>query len=106
MSTYSTWTFGHGEKVQYVKCQQFMSLITCVSDDTLARQQFGKSICHASAVQVGNTFLLMGGENKMGRFDTIFRYEPDTETFTQLPTTLQHVHGRVSATILDKWEKE
>ncbi len=63
----------------------------------------------AKTVQVGDTFLLIGGYHGDSRrhVGTIYRYEPDAEKFTLLETRLRHVvQGVLDAVVLDTWPQK
>ena len=54
-----------------------------------------------AVVPYGDTFLIVGGNDGTGPMDTIYYYEVDTESWSELDATLSSATSQLEATSVD-----
>ena len=68
---------------------------------------FPRHVDSMAVAQIGDTFLLVGGMTEGGEaLNTIYRYEPDSGSFTLLETRLSHIRTVKSAVVVGKWGEQ
>ena len=54
-----------------------------------------------AVVPFGDTFLIVGGHDGSSSLDTIYYYEVDTESWSELDATLSSASSQLEATVVD-----